>query len=247
MNPSGKQGKSKGDSESGVFKKKDPSGARPSLKQSDIRNFENTAGFKLAERILDRSKLLDPELAGSTPRRYVFVGPLEHRHADLKPLLLIFGGVVLMICLMAAYTFFRFHELPVPALSLIVLGAVVAGGVVFTYVPPGCDCRVQKRLIVNAAAVTGQITEKHTEKPDDGEQIYELDYAFQPQDSEESNWGRMTVTREQFAKFDEGDDVTVLYEMAKGKFVSRIYRLCAYRAEAPAQTPAQQGKPGSKP
>jgi hypothetical protein len=236
VNPSGRAGKPKSESESGAFKKKETTtGSRPALKPGEIRNFENTAGFKLAEKILDRSKLLDPELVTDTPRRYIITGTLDHRHAELKPLFLIFAGVVLLIGLMAAYTFWRFHELPIPALSLIVLGAAVAGAVVFTYVPPGCDCRLQKQLIANGVAITGQITEKHAEKPDDAEKTYELDYAFQPDDSEESNWGRMTVTREQFAKFDEGDDVTVLYLLRGGKLVSRIYRLCAFRAEAPAQ------------
>lgn len=196
----------------------------------DPRLFENTAGFRLAEKILDRNKVLDPELNRKPPRSVVMKEHLDHEHRDKKPIVWMFVGVTIALILMSTYTFEHFHELPIIPIGLTALGIIMAACVILTDAPVGCDCAVQKLLIKSGVAVIGQITEKHAVKLKGDREQFQLDYAFQLENSDESHWGRMDVTLEQFSAHDEGEDLTVLYIRSRGKLISRLYRCCAFRA-----------------
>jgi hypothetical protein len=194
-------------------------------------SFDNTAGFKLADIILSRDADDAPaELKGPPPRRLELAEELGHKHGVSAPLLIVLIAVLGVFGYLCFMTYSTYGELPLSSIGLILAGIGLFAAAMFMRSPDGCDCRWQQRLVTTGQAVLGQITEKHAAKQDDGKWQYEVDYAFQPKDSEESHWGRMRLNEQQFNSLHEGDDVTVLYVARKKDFVSRLYKFCSFRA-----------------
>jgi hypothetical protein len=197
-------------------------------------SFDNTAGFKLADIILSRNADDAPEeLKAPPPRRLELTEELGHKHAVSAPLLIVLIAVLAVFGYLCFMTYSTYGELPLSSIALILAGIGLFAAAMFMRAPEGCDCRSQQRLVKTGQAVLGQITEKRAAKQDDGNWEYEVDYAFQPKDSEESHWGRMKLNERQFNSLHEGDDVTVLYIARKKDFVSRLYKFCSFRAVSP--------------
>ena len=195
-------------------------------------DFENTAGFRLAEKILDRSKLLDPELTAAPPRKIELRKALTHKHLEPKTVILIAVLGLAILSYLCFSTYNTYHELPLFAVLFIVAGLALLTFALLSHAPADCDCHWQKELIRAGSVVTGQITEKRVSKDGGAVDLYEVEYAFQPEGDEESHWTWVKVGESEYDSIDEGDDVTVVYASKKGNYVSRIYRFCVYRAIA---------------
>ena len=193
-------------------------------------DFENTAGFRLAEKILDRSKALDPSLACQLPRKVAPVKPLDHSHKR-SPVFAIVLLVALPVVAYLGYVTYRtYHELPIYFILPVLGGlAVLAVGAVIQR-PPACNCQPEMNLVATGTAVIGQVTEKVQITDEKGQTVYGFEYAFQTKGSEESQWAHDKVDKATFDSLDEGDDVTILYCEADGKLTSRLYQSCTYRA-----------------